>query len=170
MISTGKRGCRSWSPSISRMPSVGSMRRSSRARSKRPASVASRARRGSLVAVTSKPIAVSRISSASRIAASSSTTRTFCFTLPSLPFLELQVDLLEALEVGPQLLGLLAHSGQIALALRELVAHARELLGKPRDLVARRHDRGNGAAPRPDRLPVLGILSQVPVVRRDGGG
>src|SRR6266404_7115493 len=121
-------------------------------RSKRPASVASRARRGSLVAVTSKPIAVSRISSTSRIAASSSTTRTFCFTPPSLPFLELQVDLLEALEVGPQLLGLLAHSGQIALALRELVARARELLVEPRDVVARRHDRGDRIAARPDGL------------------
>src|SRR5215471_5456666 len=161
MINTGRRGCRWWSPSMRRMPSVGSMRRSSSARSKRPASTASSARRGSLVAVTSKPIAVRRISSTSTIAASSSTTRTFCFTSPSLPLLELQVDLLEPLEIGAELVGLLAHPRQVALALGKLVAHARELLVEPRDLVAGRHDRGYRIAARPDRLGVVGVLRQV---------
>src|SRR5947209_9846318 len=131
MISTGRRGWRSWSPSMRRMPSVGSMRRSSKARSKRDASVASRALRGSLVAVTSNPIAVRRISSTSRIAASSSTTRTFCFTAESLPLFQLQVDLLESLEIGAQLVGFLAHLRQVALALGELLAHTRELLVEP---------------------------------------
>src|SRR5215472_1707752 len=135
MMSTGRRGCRWWRPSIRRMPSV-----------------ASSALRGSLVAVTSNPIAVRRISSTSRIAASSSTTRTFCFTPPSLPLLELQVDLLEPFEIGAELLGLLAHPPQVALALGELVAHARKLLVEPRDLVAGRHDRGHRVAARPDRL------------------
>src|SRR5262249_47754266 len=139
---------RSWRPSMRRMPSVGSMRRSRRARSKRPASVASSALRGSLVAVTSNPIAVRRISSTSRIAASSSTTRTFCFTPLSFPLFQLQVDLLEPLEVGPELLGLLAHSRQVALALGELVTHARKLLVEPGDLVARGHDRGHRVAAR----------------------
>src|SRR5215470_17291775 len=150
-----------------RMPSVGSIRRSSSARSKRPASVASRALRGSLVAVTSKPMAVRRISSTSRIAASSSTTRTLCFTPLSLPLLELQVDLLEALQVGPQLVGLLAHPGQISLALGQLVTHPRELLIEARDLVARRHDRGDRVAAGADGLRIVRILRQVRVVGGD---
>src|SRR5262249_9737397 len=112
---------------------------------------------------------VRRISSTSRIAASSSTTRTFCFTPPSLPLLELQVDLLEALEVGAKLLGLLARPRQIALALGELIAHARELQVEPRDLVAGRHDRRHRIAAHPDRLRVVGVLRQVGVVGGDRG-
>src|SRR5438132_8456589 len=162
MISTGRRGWRSWSPSMRRMPSVGSMRRSSKARSKRDASVASRALRGSLVAVTSNPIAVRRISSTSRIAASSSTTRTFCFTAESLPLFQLQVDLLESLEIGAQLVGFLAHLRQVALALGELLAHTRELLVEPRDLVAGRHDRGDRVAARPHPLRGEVVMREVP--------
>src|SRR5262249_54560035 len=119
-------------------------------------------------AVRSNPIALRRISSTSRIAASSSTTRTFCFTPPSLPLLELQVDLLEPLEVGAELVGLLADPRQVALTLGKLVAHARELLVEPRDLVAGRHDRGHRVAARPDRLGVVGVLRQVRVVHRAG--
>src|ERR687892_225297 len=83
MISTGSRGCRSCTASISAMPSVGSMRRSSRATSNRPPSTAAMATWGSLVAVTSKPIVTRRISSTSTIAVSSSTTSTLRFTVAS---------------------------------------------------------------------------------------
>ena len=76
MISTGNRGWRACSCSMSEMPSIGSMRRSTSARSKRPAAMVPTAARASDVASISNPIAASRISSTSRMAASSSTIRT----------------------------------------------------------------------------------------------
>src|SRR5438128_10389325 len=81
MMSTGNRRCCAWSASMSWTPSIGPMRRSMSARSNRCTVAASSARRGSPTGVTSKPIAARRIVSTSRIAASSSTTRTFRVTV-----------------------------------------------------------------------------------------
>src|SRR2546426_267294 len=81
MMSTGNRRCCAWSASMSWTPSIGPMRRSMSARSNRCTVAASSARRGSPTGVTSKPIAPRRIVSTSRIAASSSTTRTFRVTV-----------------------------------------------------------------------------------------
>src|SRR5438552_2111518 len=79
MISTGRRGWRAWSCSINAMPSMASIRRSTSARSKRPPAALRMATCGSTVPSTSKPIAARRISSTSRMAASSSTMRTLRF-------------------------------------------------------------------------------------------
>src|SRR5216117_1426792 len=81
MMSTGNRRCCAWSAPMSWTPSIGPMRRSMSARSNRCTVAASNARRGSPTGVTSKPIAARRIVSTSRIAASSSTTRTFRVTV-----------------------------------------------------------------------------------------
>src|SRR5437899_4601109 len=81
MMSTGNRRGGAWSAYMSWTPSIGPMRRSMSARSNRCTVAASSARRGSPTGVTSKPIAPRRIVSTSRIAASSSTTRTFRVTV-----------------------------------------------------------------------------------------
>src|SRR2546430_1335775 len=81
MMSTGNRRCCAWSASMSWTPSIGPNLRSMSARTNRCTVAASSARRGSPTGVTSKPIAPRRIVSTSRIAASSSTTRTFRVTV-----------------------------------------------------------------------------------------
>src|SRR2546422_10596464 len=96
------------------------MRRSMSARSNRCAAAASSARRGSPTAGTSKPIAPSRIASTSRIAASSSTTRTFRVTgarasLLLSAALQTKVDLLQPLEVGLTLGEVLAEPRDLPL-------------------------------------------------------
>src|SRR5262249_50761366 len=91
----------------------------------------------------------------------SSTTRTLCFTSPSLSLFELKIDLFEPLEVGAKLLGLLAQPRHVGIALGELVADSPELLVEPRDLVATGHDRGDRVAARPDGLRVVGGIRVV---------
>ena len=83
---------------------------------------------GSAVAVTSKPIAASRISSTSTMAVSSSTTRTLRFIACRRSSLE--IDLLELFEIGPQPVGLLAssHAHQLAVATGHVLAQPGQLL------------------------------------------
>src|SRR2546426_4432072 len=132
------------------------MRRSMSARSNRCAAAASSARRGSPTAVTSKPIAPSRIASTSRIAASSSTTRTFRVTgarasLLLSAALQTKVDLLQPLEVGLTL---------------------GEVLAEPRDLPLEGEDRRQRvpAHPGAPRLGAVAALREIRVVRRHRRG
>src|SRR2546426_2529168 len=132
------------------------MRRSMSARSNRCAAAASSARRGSPTAVTSKPIAPSRIASTSRIAASSSTTRTFRVTgarasLLLSAALQTKVDLLQPLEVGLTL---------------------GEVLAEPRDLPLEGEDRRQRvpAHPGAPRLGAVAALREIHVVRRHRRG
>src|SRR6266508_2330302 len=217
MISTGSRGWRVCTDSISVMPSVGSMRRSNKATSKRPPSTAAVATWGSLVAVTSKPSVTRRISSTSTMAMSSSTTSTLRFIVAgalrpawtegglfearrgcvglfearrgcvglfevrrgcvglfearrgcvrgwrSLASFQLEVDLLEALEVGLQTIGLLADTDEIAVAPGQILAQPRQLFPQARQLRARAEQRPQRlpARRRPRRRLRFGILRQV---------
>src|SRR5437870_12631017 len=124
------------------------MRRSMSARSNRCAAAASSARRGSPTAVTSKPIAPSRIASTSRIAASSSTTRTFRVTgarasLLLSAALQTKVDLFQPLEVGLTL---------------------GEVLAEPRDLPLEGEDRRQRVPAHPG-APRLGAAAALRVTR-----
>src|SRR3989449_11781786 len=96
------------------------MRKSMSAKSNRCAAAASSARCGSPTEVTSNPTAPSRIASTSRIAASSSTTRTFLVTgagasLLLSAALQTKVDLLQPLEVGLTLGEVLAEPRDLPL-------------------------------------------------------
>src|SRR5438093_904616 len=68
----------------------------------------------------------------------------------SLAFLQLQVDLLQAFEVGAEPLGLLANASQVAFPFGQLLAHAQELELKPGDLVAGRDDGRDRVPAHPD--------------------
>ena len=115
---------------MSAMPSVGSMRRSRSARSKRVrVHGGQRGLSASRVAVTSKPIAVSRISSTSTIASVVVDDQDLALHRPA--SLQSEVDLLETFEVGPQTVGLglprgqlLAGAHQVALAAGEIARAA----------------------------------------------
>src|SRR2546427_11838855 len=132
------------------------MRRSMSARSNRWAAAASGRRHGSLAEGTSKPIARSRIASTSRLAASSSTTRTFLVTGPGASWLlsaalQTKVDLLQPLEVGLTL---------------------GEVLAEPRDLPLEGEDRRQRvpAHPGAPRLGAVAALREIRVVRRHRRG
>src|SRR2546425_11860595 len=132
------------------------MRKSMSAKSNRCAAAASSARCGSPTVVTSKPIAPSRIASTSRIAAWSSTPRTFVVTgggasLLLSAALQTKVDLLQPLEVGLTL---------------------GEVLAEPRDLPLEGEDRRQRvpAHPGAPRLGAVAALREIRVVRRPRRG
>src|SRR6185436_4688539 len=171
MISTGSRGCRACTASIRAMPSVGSMRRSSRATSKRPPSTAVTAAWGSAVAVTSKPIVARRISSTSTMAVSSSTTSTLRFiTGPSSPSLQFQVHLLELFQICLQPVGFRAHAHELAVATVQVLAQPGQLLAQPAELGPRAEQRPQRVAAGGGTRGALGlrVLRQVVVVGDDG--
>src|SRR2546428_237018 len=146
MMSTGRRGCRAWSLSMSWMPSRGSMRRSSTAKSKRPAVITSTACWGWLVAVTSKPMAVRRISRTSRIAAASATIK------------KRRLIVAEALQLLPQAV-------QLPVAGGELLAQAHDV--RPGGQQASHRVAADQGTPGGG---VVGILRQQLIVGPHGAG
>src|SRR5438067_10544943 len=184
MMSTGSRGWRACSASMSRTPSIGSIRRSRSATSKRWLWAASSALPPSSSAVTSKFIARSRISRMSRMPRSSSTSsrRRFIVAEPARPartvgglsqgrvasflaaLLEEQIDLLEAFQI-------FSHLAEVGVALDQLLVELRDLLLELRQLRARRDDRGRRPAAHPGarHRPVVDVPREELVVGGDRG-